>query len=83
MPNAELSAFENPTTEFVEDFKGVLHEYNVAMQDINTVAEAYDQLRNIKRQTRHRNQETEDRKMFAYFEKNFQMLIRKMKSAHS
>lgn len=79
LPEAEMPAFENPTSEFIEDFEGILVEHNVAMKDIKDIASAYDKLRMIKRQSRKKIQENDDPKMFNYFDKNFKMLVRKMK----
>ena len=49
LPNAELPVFENPTTEFVEDFEGILSEYGVSMKDVKGIAGVYDSLRKVRR----------------------------------
>lgn len=45
LPHTEFAQFENPTLEFIEDYKHVLADHGVNEQDIRRIAASYDNLR--------------------------------------
>lgn len=45
VPQAEYSAFENPSSEFIEDYSGILEDHGVNIEDVRQIASAYDRLR--------------------------------------
>lgn len=49
LPHAEFAQFENPSLEFIEDYRNVLEDHGVNEQDVRRIAAAFDELRQLRR----------------------------------
>jgi len=45
LPSAEYSQFEDPTLEFIDDYKNMLEDHGVDSNDVCRIAAVYDNLR--------------------------------------
>lgn len=74
-PVIDFAAYENPSTDIVDDYRNVIEDHGVDVSRIEAIARAYDSLRQTRRHSAIMIDHNNDRKLCEYFNRRFRFMI--------
>ena len=79
VPEAEYDAMLEPCAAIVKNYKHVLEDHGVNMDEVLYIAQSFDLLRQARRQSSQMIEHNSDRAMYQYFTTRFKRVISKIK----
>ena len=76
VPGADLSAYEQPSTDIVELYRNVLDALGVQVDEVEAIARAFDSVRQIRRCSAPMPEHNDDHQLCDYFNQRFKSMIR-------
>lgn len=75
MPTTEFAAFEAPTKDIVEDYKGVIEENGINFRRMSKIAMTFDKLRQTRRHSVMMIDHNNDMQQKRFFKKKFEQMV--------